>query len=376
MPANLQSERLPGPEVRKLFVGAITGAILGMLLLLSAPVYAQDGSGARADDTGLLFSDNEPLTVRIEAPLTTLQRQRPEILYLEGTFTLIAANGAERQFALKLRARGKYRLQKDHCDFPPLRLNFRKREVVDTQLAGQDKLKLVSHCRTNSTRYEQLVLREYLVYRLLNVLTPASYRVRLLLIEYIDTEGGKPIRKPAFVIEDDDSVAARNGLLVVKTGDISPFDLDRGQQNLVNLFQYMIGNTEYSLFRSEPDDDCCHNSDLMSETGAAPYVPLPYDFDFAGLVNAPYAEPNPRYKLKTVRQRLYKGFCENNDLLPDTTQHFLDRREELFAVVEGLQLLSTISRRGVVSYLKAFFGYLEKAKSVDARLVQRCLDSP
>ena len=367
---------MPGPEAHKPFIGAIICALIGTLLLLSAPAYASDGSGARADDAAPLFSEDEPLSVRIEAPLTTLLQERPEVMYLEGTFTLIAADGTEQQFTLKLRARGKYRLQKEHCDFPPLRLNFRKREVVATQLARQDKLKLVTHCRTNSTRYEQLVLREYLVYRLLNVLTPASYRVRLLLIDYVDTEGGKPIRKPAFVIEDDDSVAARNGLLVVKTGDVSPVDLDRGQQNLVNLFQYMIGNTEYSLFRAEPDDDCCHNSDLMSETGAAPYVPLPYDFDFAGLVNAPYAEPNPRYKLKTVRQRLYKGYCENNDLLPETTQHFLDRREELFAVVEDLQLLSTISRRGVVSYLEAFFGYIEKAKSVDARLVQRCVEPP
>ena len=357
-------------------VTACIGMIIGALLCISMPLNAQESSDAYSTAPNPLFASDTPLSVRIEAPFTTLLRERPETLYLQGTFTLLEEDGNDQQFTLKVRARGKYRLQKDHCDFPPLRLNFRKREVDDTTLAGQDKLKLVTHCRTNSIRYEQLVYREHLAYRLLNLLTPQSYRVRLLRLEYVDTEGGDTIVKPGFVIEDDDDVAARNGLRVVKTGDVLLSDLDRSQQNLVNLFQYMIGNTEYSLFRAEPDDDCCHNSDLLSATGAAPYLPLPYDFDFAGIVNAPYAEPNPRYRLKTVRQRLYKGHCENNELLPDTIQLFLDQRDEMFAVVESLPQLSSISRRGVVSYLKAFFGYIEEPKSIKARLIERCVESP
>ena len=370
---------VPGEAVSVCGRCSVTACViitLGALLCFATPLHAQENGDAHSTAPDPLFASDAPLSVRIEAPFTTLLRERPETLYLEGTFTFLEEGGDEQQFTLKVRARGKYRLQKEHCDFPPLRLNFRKREVDDTKLAGQDKLKLVTHCRTNSIRYEQLVYREHLAYRLLNLLTPKSYRVRLLLLEYVDTEGGETIVKPGFVIEDDDAVAARNGMQVVKTGDVLLSDLDRGQQNLVNLFQYMIGNTEYSLFRAEPDDDCCHNSDLMSATGTAPYLPLPYDFDFAGIVNAPYAEPNPRYRLKTVRQRLYKGHCDNNDLLPETIQRFLDQRDEMFAVVESVPQLSSISRRGVVSYLKAFFGYIEEPKSVRARLFERCVESP
>ena len=347
-------------------------AIACLMLATSLPAQVRDSSADRG--AAALFAGNDVLSVRIEAPLTTLMRERPEVQYLPATFVLLRGDGSEQSFDLKLRARGKYRLQEDHCDFAPLRLNFRKRQLDNTELAGQDKLKLVTHCRTNSIRYEQLVYREYLAYRLLNVLTPKSYRVRLLLIEYIDTESDESIKKPGFVIEEDDAVAARNGMVVVKTDDILSSNLDRRQQNLVNLFQYMIGNTEYSLFKSEPNDDCCHNSDLLSETGGAPYTPLPYDFDFAGIVNAPYAESNPRYNLRNVRKRLYKGHCDNNDLLPETAQRFLEARDAVFGTVDDLQLLSRISRRGVVAYLDRFYDYISTPKSLEARLANKCVE--
>ena len=343
-------------------------ACLALASTLLAEEHASDSAALP------LFASNDILSVRIEAPFTTLMRKRPEVQYLEGTFVLLQSDGREQRLDLKLRARGKYRLQEDHCDFAPLRLNFRKRQLDGTDLAGQDKLKLVTHCRTNSIRYEQLLYREFLAYRLLNALTPKSYRVRLLQIEYVDSESDKTISKPGFVIEDDNAVAARNGMVLVKTGDVLPTDLDRQQQNLVNLFQYMIGNTEYSLFKGEPDDDCCHNSDLLSEGGGAPYTPLPYDFDFAGLVNAPYAEPNPRYPLRNVRERLYKGHCDNNDVLPGTVERFLEEQDAIFNTVDDLQRLSKISRRGVVSYLKAFYAHISEPKSIESRLLDKCIE--
>ncbi|MGI9238688.1 MAG: hypothetical protein ACR2QZ_14920 [Woeseiaceae bacterium] len=322
-----------------------------------------------------LFADDTPLKVTIEAPLTTLMKERPDEEYLEGTISFTGDDGAVQTLELKLRTRGKYRRSDENCEFAPIRLNFRKKQVVDTVFAGQDKLKLVTHCR-DSALYRQLVLREYLAYRLLNLMTGKSFGVRLLEIEYIDTEGAKPMTTVGFVIEDDDDVAARNGLVAIKTGDISMNDLDPGQQNLIHMFQYLIGNTDYSLYRSEPDDDCCHNSDLLSATEGAPYTPLPYDFDFAGLVNAPYAKPNPRYELMNVRVRLYRGLCKNNDLLPGTIQQFVDNKDAIFRTIDELEHLSSRSRRYVTRYLRAFFDHCSKPGSIERRFIEYCVESP
>ncbi|MGI9235071.1 MAG: hypothetical protein ACR2RD_15670 [Woeseiaceae bacterium] len=361
--------KIPGPRLW----------VPGAILVLTIAPYSASGNPAENDADGSpgiapLFNDDSPLSVTIEAPLTTLMNERPEEEYLNGTFSFTGDDGSERTIDLKIRARGNYRRQEEHCDFAPIRLNFRKKQVADTIFAGQDKLKLVTHCQSDIPYYEQLVLREYLAYRFFRVMTTKSFGVRLLRINYVDTEGAEPMTKVGFVIEEHHDVAERNGMRPVDTGDISNTDLDRSQQNLINVFEYMIGNTEYSLFIAEPGKTCCHNSKLMSTTLGAPFTPLPYDFDFAGLVNAPYAEPNPRYDLKNVRQRLYKGLCENNGLLPETFQRFLDKKDTIYSIVDELELISRRSRRDVTRYLNTFFEKILKPKFVESRFINKCTD--
>lgn len=347
--------------------------LIAILLAFSTAVNATENEPAVNGRVAPLFASDSPLAVTIEAPLTTLMKERPDEEYLSGTFSFTEADGNERTLDLKLRTRGNYRRQKRHCNFAPIRLNFRKSQVMDTVFAGQDKLKMVTHCRNNNHYYEQLVLREFLAYRILNAMTNKSFGVRLLHITYVDTEGAKAMTRVGFVIEDDDHVAYRNGMKAIKTGDISSDNLDRRQQNLINVFQYMIGNTEYSLFKAEPDKDCCHNSDLMSATANGPFTPLAYDFDFAGMVNAPYAEPNPRYDLINVRQRLYKGECQNNDLLPDTLRHVQDKKDAIYGIIDTVPFLSLRSKRDVTRYLAAFYKRISKPKSANSRFVKRCI---
>lgn len=349
-----------------------------VLAILLGAAEAGSGEGRTDADAGIapLFADTSTLAVTIKAPLKTLMDERPDEEYLSGTFSFVANDGAESVFDLKIRTRGNYRRQKEHCNFAPVRLNFRTSQLAGTEFTGQDKLKLVTHCQNRKPRFEQLVLREFLAYRLLNVITSRSYGVRLLKIRYEDTEDTHNMTKFGFVIEDDDDVAARNGLQVVRKGDISVDHLDREQQNLINVFQYLIGNTEYSLSAAEPDKDCCHNTDLMSETGAPPYIPLPYDFDFAGIVNAPYAQPNPRYKLRDVRQRLYKGLCENNELLPDTFQRFIEKRDAIYTVVEDLEALNSRSRRSVTRYLNSFYDQILEPETVEEKFIEACNERP
>jgi hypothetical protein len=323
-----------------------------------------------------LFAEHSPLQVTIEAPLKTLMNERPDKDYLQGTFSYTKEDGTQQVFDLKLRSRGNFRRQKSICNFPPIRLNFRKKQLKDTIFHGQNKLKLVTHCQQNKDSFEQLVLREYLAYRILQVLTPRSFGVRLMHINYVDTEGRPPKLKYGFVLEDDDDVADRNGMNSVKRGNVTYADLDRRRENLVNVFQYLIGNTDFSLIHGPPDDDCCHNSMLLSKTKGPPYTPLPFDFDFSGLVNAPYAAPNPRFRMKSVRSRLYRGLCSENYLLPETFRYFLDKRDAIYAIVDELDMLSSQSRRSTIKYLDTFYETIADPKLIESKFAGKCVPEP
>ena len=321
-----------------------------------------------------LFADHTILNVTIEAPLTTLMAERPDKDYLTAKLSYGGPDDTMVELDLKIRTRGNYRRDPEHCDFAPIRLNFRKSQVIDTPFEGQDKLKLVTHCRSKAPGFPQHILREYLAYRFFAELTPISYGVRLLDITYVDTESGETINKPGFVIEDDEDVAMRNGLQMVDIRWIDYDELDPQRQNLVHLFEYMIGNTEYSLVNPEPNKSCCHNADVLSATGGPPYLPLPFDFDFAGMINAPYAQPNPRYPIDNVRERFYKGLCQSNELLPATVQRFLEEHGDFITIVDRLEPLSRRSRISVRNYLNSFLDRVSDENARERYLVRKCLE--
>jgi len=340
-------------------------------LLLAVPLFA---SAEPYPGIAPLFADHSVLEVTIEAPMSALMDVRPDRAYLDGSFTYTEADGSEKKLGLKLRTRGNYRRGKDHCDFAPIRLNLQKGQVKGTLFHGQDKLKLVTHCKTRDYKYEQLVMREYLAYRLLHELTPKSFAVRLMRITYVDLEDEKSITKLGFVIEDDKAVAKRNDMKKVSIGLVTREYLEPEQESLIHVFQYMIGNTEYSVMRSEPKKDCCHNVDLMAPKGASLYTPLAFDFDFAGFVNAPYAQPNPRYKLPNVRMRLFKGKCEYNEQLQSTIQYFHEKKDALFNIIEEEPLLKGPSRPSTRKYLETFYDRIEDPAQVKKWLVGKCYD--
>ncbi|MDA0993762.1 MAG: hypothetical protein O3A13_09025 [Proteobacteria bacterium] len=344
------------------------------LLFVASPVNAGESGLTDAAGRTSLFAGHSPLTVTIEAPLTTLMRDRPEEAYLDGLFSYASQDGTAYTFDLKIRARGNFRLQESTCDFAPIRLNFRKKQVAGTEFDNQDKLKLVTHCQSGTPYYEQLALREYLAYRFLQVLTDKSFGTRLMKINYVDTDTDNTLTRVGFVIEDHDDVAARNGMTAIERGDTTHDDLDRQQENLVNVFQYLIGNTDYSLIKG-PEGNCCHNARLMSATDGPPYTVVPYDFDFAGIVNAPYATTDPEFRLRSVRQRLYRGLCKNNDLLPGTLKLFTEKKEAIYGILDEIEFLSSRTRADVTAYLDGFYKSISSPKLVRIRLTDACSGS-
>jgi len=346
-----------------------TTLAVALFLTFSQATVAQTA----ADDIEIrpLFQSHDTLIVRIEAPLTTLMKEQPDEEYLDGTFTYSDASGQEHQLDLKLQTRGRFRRNKSTCTFSPLRLNFRKQQVKGTEFAGQDKLKLVTHCQ-RSKNFEQLLLREFLAYQILQTLTDKSFGARLMQITYVDSEkNGKSITKYGFVIEDEDDIGDRIGLAASKIRRIKAAELDGKQANLVSVYEYLIGNTDFSLILGPDGSDCCHNA-VQFSNGGPPHTPIPYDFDFSGLVDAPYAAANPRFKLRSVKTRLYRGRCMNNEYLDGTFAYFLEEEPEIRQLLAELEGFNKSSRKSIEKFLNGFYKDISDPKSKQRKFITKC----
>jgi hypothetical protein len=336
-----------------------------LLLLFLASAQARSAEGPGWDP---LFTSDEVLEATLTAPLTTITKNRSVEEELPGTLRI-----GNRDYEVAVRARGRFRRDKDICDFPPLRLNFKKSETKDTLLHGSDKVKLVTHCEDGSTRYDQYVIREYLAYRILNILTDDSFGARLLRITYVDSEGKRKDREHfGVLIEHRDRLAKRRSREYLEIPKTTVASLDPAHTNIVSLYQYLIGNTDFSPVQGSPGEPCCHNHVLFGNEGE-PFVSIPYDFDQSGIVDAEHAGPNPRFNLRDVTQRLYRGRCVNNHLLPQTIDLFKAKRPEIEALITNLDGMAKNSRRKVLSYLDRFYKVIETPKSAERPLVKACL---
>ncbi len=252
-----------------------------------------------------LFNSDEELHVTLAGPLTTLLRhkQRDTVYPFEISTPELALD-------VEVRVRGKSR--RKMCRFPPLRLDFDAGDTGDSVFASQEKLKLVTHCRSDNPHAENSVLNEYLAYRILNLITPQSYRVRLLRIRYEDTlDKQKDLDRSyyGFLIESDKELAARLGGKKVKLDGVVFSRLDQTQLALVNVFQYLIGNRDWSLVKSDSANACCHNLRLVESDDRL--TAIPYDFDLAGLVDAAYPA-RYRQNLNRFVGREYRGYCRSS----------------------------------------------------------------
>ena len=342
----------------------LTIVAFGVLCLASAGVSLADESGDP------LFRDTTVIDVTLTAPLHTLVRLRPQDTYVRGQMSFLQADGSEASFKVKVRTRGNFRHK--NCKFPPFLLNFRKKKVNGTLLDGQNKLKLVVHC-DDAVRYEQAVLREYLAYRILNVLTDDSFRARLLRVRYVDSDGRRKEEiRYAFLIENKKRLAKRIGLPEIQVAKASVESLHGETLNLTSVYQFLIGNTDFSPLAGPPEKGCCHNYVLFGTAGD-PVKAIPYDFDQAGLVEAPYAMPNKRFRLRSVSDRLYRGRCRNNEYLGDSLRRLHERRTDLYALVDQIEGFTPTARRRVTSYIDDFYRVIDNPKGVERRLVQKCI---
>ena len=342
----------------KHFIGTVV--ILYMVLVLP---------NAKAGPPDPLFQDDATLRVEITAPFARLINERPKDEEFPGSFSFTDSYGSLVELDLQVRARGNFRYT--NCDFPPLYLNFKRSQVMGTLFDQQNKLKMVVHCK-DSARYQQNLLREYLAYRMLNSLTDWSFRVRLLEVTYVDSEDRRPrMVRNAFLIEHVNRLGDRLDRQKLNIFPDSVQAIQADYLNLTSVFQYLLGNTDFSPTLGS-NGECCHNYELFEKEGD-PLLAIPYDFDMSGFVNAPYAEPDEGLGIDNVRQRLYQGFCVNNDHVEASVSEFLRARETLYNLAANLQEMAPTVRRLVADYMDKFYETISDPQAVQREIFDRCM---
>ncbi len=314
-----------------------------------------------------LFDSDSVIEVTLTGPLGSLIDSRKEST--EWPFVL-RANG--REHPVKVRARGISRLKL--CGFPLMRLNFKGSEVVDSVFAGQDKLKLVTHCR-NHLSSQTDTLQEYAAYRIFNVISEYSYRTRLLRISYVNSEKKRKkttISRYAFVVESAEEAADRVNGQRVRLGGLTLGSLNERQAALVYIFQYLIANTDWSLVIADGATSCCHNVHLYEINGDN--NPFPHDFDMSGLVGARYAKPLPEVGISRVTQRRYRGYCISSDVLKGALAEIRAKQDEILAVFDDIPGLSEKEIKTSKKFLQTFFKRAGDQEKLLKRFESRCLD--
>ncbi len=308
--------------------------------------------GENAAATPSLFDKlnyQEVVEVTMEGDFNALKNNRRSGEAKVVSFTFEDAIGQLQTWNAKVTLRGHFRRMRCTA-MPPLKLNFKKKDLKEAGLAKFDDMKLVTQCMEEGGSKE-LVLKEYLAYKIYNEISEESFRVQLLKITYKDTTTNSSINQWGFLIEDTAELRSRIGATKSKIDRGIPIDsLHQTSFHKMAVFQYMIGNSDWELSSGR-------NVKVVEKGGK--YLTIPYDFDFSGMVNATYAIPNPNYGLASTKERTYLGFEEDLANLDHTLAYFESKQAAIKETIKKFKLLKGKYRQQTTSYLKTFFENIE-----------------
>ena len=317
-----------------------------------------------------LFADHSTLDITLTGPWSKLAADSAAAPEWRSA-TLRLAGGEE--FTVNAAPRGKSRRRKDFCGFPPLRLDFKRAEVANSVFAGQNKLKLVTHCGrldVRGTDYSDRLHSEYLLYRILNRIDQRSFAVRAVRITYVDSNRNKSYTHPGFFIEHKKHLAKRLNATILEQPQVPVADLNGSYAAVAALFAYFAGNTDFAFTRGPAGDNCCHNA--VPLRAGEKVIAIPYDFDSTGFVKPPYAAPAAQLGLKRVTQRLHRGYCAHSDQLPLAIATFTDAKTDISELIDGQTELSAKRKKRLQSYTERFYKILSDPVASDRRLLETC----
>jgi hypothetical protein len=312
-----------------------------------------------------LFDSEELMELTLQFDISTFQRKKSSEEYLPALLTFHLAENDSVNNTVMLRARGNNR--KTVCSFPPIRLNFKKGESSDSEFADIDKIKMVTHCDPGNLNY---TLKEYLAYKLYNVLTEYSYKVRLARIKYINTaRKNKAFSEYAFFIEPAEMLCKRLNAVEVENIKLTQRNILPEVMDQMAIFHYMIGNTDWSV-------PIYHNVTVLHkglQENSNLGIIIPYDFDHAGLINASYALPYEGLGLKSVIERKYLGICRSREVYSNRLKVFPEKKEEFIRVIKEFPYLSEKTKKEMIAYLETFFRDFDKPNIILNKFLSDCI---
>ncbi len=310
------------------------------------------------------FTEEKPVEMNLSTDIKALLAEKTSLNYVNAQITCKMPDSTVLEGQVRIKPRGHFR--KDNCRSAPLSVNFKNETSKPFSKLGA--LKMVVGCNMKGDDDEDL-LQEYLVYKMYNILTDKSFRVRLLRVNYNDTKGKiKSYSQYAFLIEDMDDLAKRNQCKKKENVLYSHDNINREQATFVYLFQYMIGNTDWSI-------PFYHNIKLMvdrKDTLSKPF-PVAYDFDITGFVNPSYGGPPPGLGIESVTQRLYRGYKRSTEEIEAAAKVFLDKKDSIYSLINNFEPLNARSKKEMIKFLDDFFDEISSKKNLKRTFVDNAL---
>ena len=340
-------------------VKIIVPAIYIFSWLISAPyqdaTVIDSSTTIHKYDNPELFSSDEILNITLSGNVRSVLNDRGDNpQYHSLSFSYAEKDGNEISMPVNIKTRGHFRKSKENCNYPPLMLDFSKSNLPTTSLFyTQKKIKLVMPCND-----DDYVIREWLVYKLYNLITPKSFKARLVKVTMDDASKKKIAPFYGILLEDEKQMAQRNKVMIVEKQSLKPQNTETDAFLTMAFFEYMIGNTDWSVRGN-------HNIKLMTSRNnisKAPY-PVPYDFDYAGLVNADYAVPAENLSIKFVTERLYRGYPRNMNELQLNLEIFRHKKEAIMAYIKNFTLLNEKEKKEMTRYIDDFYRIINDKKS-------------
>jgi hypothetical protein len=263
---------------------------------------------------------------------------------------------------LMVRSRGHFRRKEENCAMAPLMLNFEKvAKLKSTVFEKQDKLKLVTPCKNDDH-----VIREYLVYKIYNLFTPYSFKARLAQVEFQDSlKKRKTETRYCILIEDEVRMAKRNSMFLWDKKMVYAEALRRDEFTCTAMFQYLIGNTDWSV-------PYLHNIKLLYKDSSSVPLAIPYDFDHSGIVDAPYALPPEQLGISSVRERIYRGYCQDKSAFTEMIALFNKKKEDIYKVYTTCALLDARYIKNTVRYLDEFYKTINNPRDAERQFSDPC----
>lgn len=335
-----------------------------ILLLVIIPFISNAGDKNDAV-SNILFNNSEPIELILQMDMQKVLNDKSEDPEYSPAFLIQKLGDNKIQtFNIKIKARGRTRRISDICEFPPLKLNFEKKSVKNTIFEGQDKIKMVTHCR-ESEEYQNYALMEFLAYKAYNTITDNSYRVRMVNVTYRDIRQKYPdIEKTGFFIEDDDILAKRIGGSITDQRIWSPDSCHQKAVDVFSLFQFMIGNTDWWIHTR-------HNVDIVKLKNNG-LIPIPFDFDCAGMINPPYAMPSPQLPIIHVKDRFFKGPCHTAIYYDETIKMYNLKKSAILSMLESASYLDKKHRKLSQKYCENFYNIINDPDEFSKYLIQTC----